>query len=213
MARKWTPLVVGAVLLVYGLACPAFAQEAAGGEPETRPLSVAVLNFETSGKQTASLGEDVPNLLTAFLSMDDNLQLVERAQIKKIVEEMALGKTGIVDPNQAAKIGYLVGARFIVTGRIFVAGDKLFVVSKVMSTETSKVSAQMVKASPAAELDEVAHVVRQGVRPFVEEGRIHAPQGAHPRGDHHTAQVEARRQEPSPLRRQDSRIARGPCDR
>ena len=119
------------------------------------PYVVAVLDFETKGKDVTTLGENTPDLLSAFLSADENLQLVERAEIKKIIEEMALGKTGIVKPDEAAKIGHMTGAKFLITGRVFVVGDKLYVTSKVMSAETSKVKAVVAKAPIAGELDEI----------------------------------------------------------
>ena len=152
---EWKRIVGYAVVLVLLFVGSAFAQEEAEAKQVPQPYSVAVLNFETKGKETASLGENIPDLLSAFLSVDENLQLVERAEIKKIIEEMALGKTGIVKPDEAAKIGYMTGAKFIITGRVFIVEDKLYVTGKVMSTETSKVGVQMAKGQTDGDLEEI----------------------------------------------------------
>ncbi len=151
--QEWKCVVGAVALLASILSVPSFAQEKIELRPLEGPFVVAVLDFETKGKETASLGENIPLLLSAFLSMDDNLQLVERAQIEKIIEEMALGKTGIVNPQEAARIGYMTGARFLITGRVFIIGQQLYITSKVMSTETSKVSAPMAKGSTDGELE------------------------------------------------------------
>ena len=156
--------IVGLVLAVL-LAIPAAAQEnaeklAARAKEEAKakpkPLFVmAVMNFRAKGKAMASLCEDVPNLLAAFLSQDESLELVERAEIKKLLEEMALGKTGIVKSDEAARVGMMTGAKFLVTGQIFTAGKKLYITAKVMSTETSKVVVQLAKGPLDGELDEI----------------------------------------------------------
>jgi hypothetical protein len=167
--NAWKGVAVVAILVVLVWGGAGLAQEKAPAAPAKanekaepvapkvevipQPFVVAVLDFETKGKQKADLGVNIADLLSAFLSMEENLQLVERAQIKKIIEEMALGKTGIVKPEEAAKIGHMTGAKFLVTGRAFVVGKQLYITSKIMSTETSKVAAQMAKGSTSADLD------------------------------------------------------------
>ncbi len=145
-------------LILAWLATAGLAQEKAPQKAAAAPAGpyvVAVLNFETGTKETTSYGEAIPDLLTAFLTADSNLQLVERAQIKKILEEMALGQTGIVDEATKAKIGKMTGAKFLITGRAMIVGQQLFITAKVMSTETSQVGALIAKGPTDGKLDEI----------------------------------------------------------
>jgi hypothetical protein len=108
-------------------------------------------------------------LLTAFLTADNNLQLVERAQIKKILEEMALGQTGIVDEETKAKIGKMTGAKFLVAGRAMIVGKQLFITAKIMSTETSQVGALIAKGPTDGKLDEIVQDLATKISGYMAE--------------------------------------------
>ena len=152
---------------------------------------VAVLNFETGTKETTSYGEAIPDLLTAFLTADSNLQLVERAQIKKILEEMALGQTGIVDEETKAKIGKMTGAKFLITGRAMIVGQQLFITAKIMSTETSQVGALIAKGPTDGKLDEIVQDLGdEDQRLHGREGRRHDAE-SHDRKGHDRGTAEA----------------------
>ena len=149
MIGRW-PLCVQFVI-VLALACASSGVSAA--QEEGVELTVAVFNFETKGQNVADLGEKVGDLLTAFLSAEEGLQLVDRTQIKKILQEMELGASGIVAEDQAARIGGMLGAQVLITGRAFTVNEKLFLTAKAISVETSRVNAQVVKGDLDGELD------------------------------------------------------------
>ncbi len=94
-----------------------------------------------SGTKTLTLGEKITEILTAEISGNPAAELVEREKINKAYDELALGKTGLVDDATAARIGHMVGAQVLVTGRAFPVDDELFIVAKVMGVETSRVFA------------------------------------------------------------------------
>jgi hypothetical protein len=144
-------VVVGARLLA-GLQ-PASAQESPSAKKVPERLTVAVLDFETKDRATADLGDKIADLLTVFLSTDEHLQLVERAKLQVILKEMELGASGIVSPEQATRIGGLVGAQVLVTGRGFVVNEKLYITAKAISVETSRMGAALATAPLSADLD------------------------------------------------------------
>src|SRR5574341_742288 len=90
--------------------------------PDTRP-GIAVLPFHNGG----SYGQDKENfdalevgiaaMLISELSSNPAARIVEREDIQKILEEQNMGSSGRVDPQTAARIGKLVGARYVVAGR------------------------------------------------------------------------------------------------
>jgi TolB-like protein len=85
-------------------------------------------------------------LLNARLSVFPEVFLVERQEIEKILGEQEAGISGAVNAETAAKVGALVGAKVLVTGRVFEAGGKVYVVAKIMSTETGRVYGELVTA-------------------------------------------------------------------
>ncbi len=169
--------VVLAMLALAVFSAPAWTQEKAADKaaekvqekPKADKFVVAVLDFETGSKELEQYGQAVPDLLTTFLTNDDTLQLVERAQLKKIFEEMALGVSGIVDDATKAKIGQLTGAKFLITGRVFIVGKQLFITAKIMSTETGKVGAKTGKGSLDMKLDEIVQKLAESISAYMAE--------------------------------------------
>lgn len=67
--------------------------------------------------------------------------LVERAELEKILTELQLSASGLIDPQSRLNLGRLTGARVLVAGSVFTSGDKNFIVAKVIGTETGRVLA------------------------------------------------------------------------
>ena len=108
-------------------------------------ISVGVFDFETKEAGIDKLGPQIADMVTAYLSTDPNLQVVERAEIKKILSELGLSKTGIVEQDQAVQVGRVIGAKILVTGRAFPIDGELVIVSKIIGTETTRVFGNVVK--------------------------------------------------------------------
>ena len=90
--------------------------------PPPEPVSirqrrVAVLPFEnsTTFPQVASQAEAE---LTAMFVNSGRFEVVERGQLDKILKEQAIGMSGVVDPAAAANVGKLLGAKYVVLGRV-----------------------------------------------------------------------------------------------
>ena len=129
----------GAALFAFTLSTSVHAAVAS-----EKGYSVAVLPFQITYKQLQGSGGDIQNLITAHLSGENQLMLVERAEIDEALSEVELGKSGTVDPASAARVGYMTGAQILVTGRIFPVQKELVIVSKVIGVETSRVYGQTV---------------------------------------------------------------------
>jgi hypothetical protein len=113
--------------------------------PAHAKLTVAILDFESSGSGGDKIGKQIPDALAALLSDDDGFQLVERAQVAKAVAEQAVGLSGLVDSDKAIKIGKIVGAQILVTGKVFTLDRDTYITAKLIGSETSLVQAVMVK--------------------------------------------------------------------
>ena len=86
---------------------------------------IAVLPFDDGSIQDHWWGDyDVgkgvsDQLVTALLNVTPKrFRLIEREQIDKVLSEQELGESGKVDTKTAAKIGKILGAQFLVMGRV-----------------------------------------------------------------------------------------------
>jgi len=112
--------------------------------PDTRP-GIAVLPFNNGG----SYGQDKENfealevgiaaMLISELSANPAARIVEREDIQKILDEQNLGAAGRVDPQTAARIGKLVGARYVVLGNFIDFYGDFRVDVRLVSVETSEI--------------------------------------------------------------------------
>ncbi|MEI9892808.1 MAG: CsgG/HfaB family protein [Chthoniobacter sp.] len=123
------------------------------GRAEAPPLTTAVFNFQAAGEKLANKGADVALLLGAQLSAAPNVVLIERQELQKALGEQELSLSGTVSPDTAAKLGSLTGAKVLITGRIFEAGGKSYIVVKIIGTETSRVFGEVVSFEDPAALD------------------------------------------------------------
>lgn len=127
-------------LLMFAVAVPALAQRAG----DTRP-GIAVFPFSNGG----SYGQDKENfdalevgiagMLISELSANPAARLVDRETLQKLIEEQNLGASGRVTPETAAKIGKLVGARYVVVGNFIDFYGDFRVDVRLVSVETSEI--------------------------------------------------------------------------
>jgi hypothetical protein len=112
----------------------------ARAEPPPAPLTAAVFSFQASGENLEAKGAEVATLLNAQLSsVAPEVSLVERQEIDKVLGEQELGLSGTVSSDTAAKTGALLGAKVLITGRLFEAGGKYYLVAKIIGTDTGRV--------------------------------------------------------------------------
>jgi hypothetical protein len=141
-------------LVVLCLCWPSLSAPAAA-QP---PLPVAVLDFEVDRQDLGPLGKELTELVTAGLSGSQTLILVERQRLTDALSELELSLSGTVDPDTAARIGRLVGAKVLVAGRVFRSGDDVVAVTRMIGTETGRVYAETARLpgdEPAAKLADI----------------------------------------------------------
>jgi TolB-like protein len=129
------------VLLAFALATPAVAQQAPS---DTRP-GMAVLPFENGG----SFGRDredfdalrggIAAVLIEELAANPAVRVVDRAITNQIIGEQNLARDGRVDAATAARIGRLVGARYMVTGSFIDAYGDFRVTARIIDVETGEI--------------------------------------------------------------------------
>lgn len=82
--------------------------------------SVAILPFNNAAgnAQGQAVAESAAPTLVVLLAEHGDVQVVERDILRKILDEVSLGASGLVQGNSAVKMGQLLGARYLITGDV-----------------------------------------------------------------------------------------------
>ncbi|HEX9580151.1 MAG TPA: CsgG/HfaB family protein [Gemmatimonadales bacterium] len=128
---------LGLAALVAATSSPVAAQD-------TRP-GIAVFTFDNGG----SYGQDkevfdalqvgLQQILITELASNQALRIVDRSRIKDLLTEQDLGAAGRVDQNTAARIGRLVGARYVVLGGFIDFYGDFRIDARIVNVETSEI--------------------------------------------------------------------------
>jgi len=126
------------ILLVFVLsaAIPVHSWAASG---RTR---LAVIDFEQKGEQEfrgKQVGEIVAEWLITSLVRTGRFDVVERAQLQKILKEQQLGLTGMLNQETAAKVGELLGVKVIITGSVIRLGNVYDVNTRLINVEDGSI--------------------------------------------------------------------------
>jgi TolB-like protein len=132
--------------------------------PHPMPLTVAVLPFDSKDK---ALGAQTAEVIAARLSSDPALQLVERDRLDAILDEHKLSLSAAVQPAEAARIGWLAGAKVLVVGRAYALDDTMLITARTVGVETGRVYVTQVRGSLnlplLSVLDKLAETVHKDV--------------------------------------------------
>ena len=123
----------------------ASAQEATAADK--RP-GVAVFPFFNGGSygdkkdDLALLQVGLQQALINELAVNTNMRVIDRSVLRELLQEQDLGASGRVDPATAARIGKVVGARYVVTGSFIdltSLGGDFQLTGRIVDVETSEV--------------------------------------------------------------------------
>ena len=114
-----------------------FFAPAALAEPPT--IAILVFANNTGDETFDALGRGLADMLVTDLSHAEGIQLVERARLQEILDEMQLGEGGYLDPKTAAKMGKGVGAKWVLTGSVSAMNPQMRLDARVVEVETSAV--------------------------------------------------------------------------
>ncbi|MCG8508322.1 MAG: CsgG/HfaB family protein, partial [Rhodospirillales bacterium] len=155
MAYRSGKVAALSILLALVLSAFAWAEPQQADNAETKDLTVAVLDFEARLPGNDQLGEQIGDTLTTLLAGEEGLRLVERPKLRNLLDEQGLSLTGMVSANDAVTVGNLVGARIIVSGRVFPIGSKIYITTKIIGTETSLVDGVLIKGNEETDTGEL----------------------------------------------------------
>ena len=106
------------------------------------PLTMWVMDFDVQGY---SLQEGQERLLVSGMTdqmlQHGRAQLVERALFDKLVEELKLGTSELIDPSTALSLGKILAAKLILSGQMIYSGPQVQVSMRLIETETGQIVA------------------------------------------------------------------------
>ncbi|MCX5851393.1 MAG: tetratricopeptide repeat protein [Deltaproteobacteria bacterium] len=117
----------------------AVKQEKSLGAASADPNALAVTYFGDKGitDTIRPLQKALAAMVITDLSNVKSLRVLERVKMQKVLEEMKLGKTGVVDAKTAARGGRLLGAGKVVSGNMAGMKDDSMRLNSVLTNVTT----------------------------------------------------------------------------
>ncbi|MBR32489.1 MAG: hypothetical protein CMN77_14385 [Spirochaetaceae bacterium] len=76
-------------------------------------IRVVVMPIEVTGERW---GGQFSDAIALHLMKTNRFDVLERSYLERVLREQKLHQTGLIDPSTGAKIGRILGAKFIITG-------------------------------------------------------------------------------------------------
>jgi len=156
---------IGAVVSLAALGIIARGQEE--GKKPVNPA--AILLFEERGSAVKEYGPKVTDILFAKLGGRADIYLVDREELKKTLGEQELGLSGAVKPQEATRVGQLTGAKLLITGSVLQVDKRLYLVARVIGSETGRVKAASVDGKSSDELGPLVEKLAEQVTGIIKE--------------------------------------------
>ena len=129
----------GSELISYSLA------KAEPLEPEKPKIIIAgekvkigILEFQPLNEEARkdNLGKIFTEVLTTSFFKSEAFKIIEREQLQKILKELELTQSGIIDTSNAKQIGKMVGANAIVIGSVTKIGNDMRLDARIIDVES-----------------------------------------------------------------------------
>lgn len=136
------------VCLVFFLSCGATLSAA----PAKR--AVAVVNFQNaSGSRSLDyLKTALPESISGMLASSPEVRVVERAALNRVLKEIELEQSGVIDAGQVSRAGKLVRADVLLIGSFSGNAEKLNVTLKAVDAATGVVLEGRAITAPLSEV-------------------------------------------------------------
>jgi class 3 adenylate cyclase/CHAT domain-containing protein/Tfp pilus assembly protein PilF len=141
-------------------------RESPGDGWTSMPLTLAFLDLQMQGTLPSRAGEEE----FLFLRMAEGLrasgriEVVERAILDRLLEELKLSASDLTDPQIAVRLGKILAARLIATGSFTRFGDEGRLGIRIIETETTRIKASVVElVEPPRGIEGVAEHVSKAL--------------------------------------------------
>ncbi len=101
---------------------------------------VTVIDFVDLQNHESTLGKYIAEeLIVDFVGTNPDFSVLDRANLKKILKEHRLTATGLIDPENAKRIGMFAGVDAIILGTIIPKKNSVALTARIVTTETAEI--------------------------------------------------------------------------
>jgi len=106
-----------------------------------KKIVLGIVNFKnnSSHKKWDYLEKAIPEILSSELSSCGHVNIVERNQIEKLLNELKLNSAGFYGETKVREFGNLIGANVLILGSITNLGSKIVISARIVNVETGEV--------------------------------------------------------------------------
>ncbi|MEI6127467.1 MAG: CsgG/HfaB family protein, partial [Pseudomonadota bacterium] len=146
------------------------AAKAAADEWTSKPVTISFFNFAGKGAPSQREGEDdyFQLKVSSLLQESGRVQIVERELLDKLLAELKLSSTNLVDPATSLKLGKILAARVIATGNIIRYNQDIQVSIRLTDTETTALKGAVTESEK--EIEKLAESVTKKILDKVKTG-------------------------------------------
>jgi len=127
-------------------------------------LAIGDFKNDSEGFYLDSWEKSIPEFLKSELSKADELIMVERQQLESVLQEQALSMTGLMDSATAQTVGKLLGAQYIISGKINQSGNWIRIDARIIQAATGQVKSASVKSKDERYLQEMVALLANNIR-------------------------------------------------
>jgi TolB-like protein len=105
------------------------------------PKKIAVLYFDVAAATDDYdyLATGIPEMLITDLANQRDITVIERERLDEVLQELALGGSGITDNATALEVGKVLNVELLIMGNLTVAGESFRLDTKILEVETAEV--------------------------------------------------------------------------
>ena len=101
---------------------------------------IAVIDFTDLDGKPVEMGKYIAEQMNVdFVLTNRSFSVLDRANLKSILDEHKLTATGLVDPDSAKKLGQFAGVDALILGTIITRGQNINITAKIVTTDTAEI--------------------------------------------------------------------------
>jgi tetratricopeptide (TPR) repeat protein len=107
----------------------------------SRPMIMSFVDFQEKGglSERDGLSDVLTTHLTESLNASGRVQVVERALVERLLDELNLGSSELADPATTLRLGKILAAKLIGTGSLYNLSNGTVMSLRLIDTETSAI--------------------------------------------------------------------------
>ena len=136
------------------------------GQAAFAQLTLAIGDFKNDSEEfyLDAWEKSIPEFLKSDLAQAEELTVVERQQLESVLNEQALSMTGLMDSSTAKTVGKMVGAQYIIGGKINQSGRWIRIDARIVQVATGEVKSVSVRSRNDQHVQEMVALLANNIR-------------------------------------------------